>query len=224
MLVALTCAALAASWLGLTMKSQRTQRDAVAKLQQAGGSILYNYQSTGERSWARAAVPQGPKWLRELLGPEYFDKPVFAWVSPLANTKDWAESINRLPTIRTLYLHSQTVDDEMMALLDGSPQMFELQLMNASISNATAAGLAKYPNLRWLTLSGSSVTDSFINSLAAPALKELHLDNTPTSDAAIPALVKMRSLKRLVAFETNLTEAGVRKLQKQRPDVVLLIR
>jgi len=222
MLVALTCAALAAAWLGLTMKSLRTQREAVAKLQQAGGLLLYNYQSSGERSWARAAVPHGPKWLRELLGPEYFDKPVFASSGRPANVDEWASAINRLPTIRTLYLND--VDDRTMALLDESPNMFELQLWNASFSNATAAGLEKYPNLRWLSLSGSSVTDSFINSLAAPALKELHLDNTPTSDASIPALVRMRSLKRLVAFQTNLTEAGVRKLQKQRPDIVLIVR
>src|SRR3954464_4351966 len=54
----------------------RVQRQAVATIIQAGGSVLYDYQVSPGKVDMKA-TPKGPKWLRNSLGPELFDAVVF---------------------------------------------------------------------------------------------------------------------------------------------------
>src|SRR4051812_25186139 len=52
----------------------RAQRRAVATIRAAGGEIIYDFQSTGRGSSRDGpdVVPAGPRWLRHILGDEYF--------------------------------------------------------------------------------------------------------------------------------------------------------
>jgi hypothetical protein len=214
---------LAAVWLGLTMQAVRTQRAAVAQLQAANGSLLYDYQSNGVASWSRTAQPLGPQWLRRLIGPEYFDKPVLASVTPHVRSDDWVQAVNNLPTLKRLHLSGGNVTDESIQRMTPSSALSELHVRYAQLSAEGVASLEKFPNLRRLDLSGPAVTDEVVARLVAlPSLVDLGLENTAASDASVSVLVKLPRLRRVMVFGNRLTETGVEKLQHERPDVVVL--
>ena len=52
-------------WLAVTVNRARKQREAVAAIEAVGGMVLYEHQYDDSE-------PPGPKWLRELVGDEYF--------------------------------------------------------------------------------------------------------------------------------------------------------
>jgi internalin A len=59
------------SWLGWIIRSARIQREAVAAIERAGGSVQYRSAETKSRSW-------WPKPLVDRLGVDYFDHVVGA--------------------------------------------------------------------------------------------------------------------------------------------------
>jgi hypothetical protein len=179
-----------AVWLGLTMARVRKERSAVKALQAAGASILYNYQSTGDRSWARTAQPQGPKWVRAILGGEYYDRPIFVSVQADAAGRDWIDAVNALTSVKTLYVYDAT-DDVVKRIK--SPALEELHFSGSSINARGLESLAQLPNLR-----------------------RLDLWNCAINDAAIPWLVKMPKLRYLSASGTQISAEGLGELQRQR--------
>jgi len=58
-------------WLGVTVNRARKQREAVAAIEALGGYVRYEYQ------YGSGQEPPGPKWLRELIGEEYFVSVVY---------------------------------------------------------------------------------------------------------------------------------------------------
>jgi hypothetical protein len=60
-----------AVWLGFTMKRLRDQEQAVARIQELGGTVTYHYQLDENGNWISDAQPPGPRWLRAILGPHW---------------------------------------------------------------------------------------------------------------------------------------------------------
>src|SRR5262245_17156491 len=56
-----------AVWLGMLVRNAEKQRRAVARLQELGASVRYDYQDANIK-----ASPPGPNWLRNLIGDDYF--------------------------------------------------------------------------------------------------------------------------------------------------------
>jgi uncharacterized membrane protein len=70
------------------------------------------------------------------------------------------------------------------------------------------------PNLRWLDLAGTKVTDSGLSQLkATPNLTRLHLERTGISDAGLTNLTQLTSLEYLDLYGTEVTDAGLDTLQ-----------
>ena len=64
-------------WLGITAKRARDQKQAVEMIPGLPGLVYYEYQLVDERYTlqppdAPGLKPPGPKWLRQLLGDDYF--------------------------------------------------------------------------------------------------------------------------------------------------------
>jgi uncharacterized membrane protein/YHS domain-containing protein len=92
---------------------------------------------------------------------------------------------------------------------------------NASIAgtNFGDSELAKLaplgPNVRWLDLAGTAVTDAGLAKLSAlPNLTRLHLERTAITDAALPGLAGLPNLEYLNLYATAVTDAGLEPLQK----------
>jgi uncharacterized membrane protein/YHS domain-containing protein/mono/diheme cytochrome c family protein len=91
---------------------------------------------------------------------------------------------------------------------------------NASIagtnfSDAELAKLAKLgPNLRWLDLGGTAVTDAGLAQLEAmPNLTRLHLERTRLTDTGLEHLKNLSELEYLNLYGTGITDEGLDQLQ-----------
>jgi Leucine-rich repeat (LRR) protein len=155
---------------------------AVEAIQAAGGTVIFDYQESGPRTWTTAGTPRGPKWLRERLGPEYFDTPVYIGQFGSPPSREWVAAFNQLPSIKTLLLSGIHADDETLEKLAGSMTLIELHLSASAITDDGLKQLSKFPNLRWLVLNNTGITDAGIPYLAKlQHLQELHLQDTATS-------------------------------------------
>lgn len=92
---------------------------------------------------------------------------------------------------------------------------------NASIAgtnfgDAQLARLAPLaPNLRWLDLAGTGITDAGLAQLAAMGnLARLHLERTAITDMGLAPLSRLPELEYLNLYATAITDAGLAGLQK----------
>lgn len=82
---------------------------------------------------------------------------------------------------------------------------------DAELSHLASLG----PNLRWLDLAGTTVTDAGLGQLKAmPNLTRLHLERTPVTDAGLTNLTQLASLEYLDLYGTEVTDAGLETLQR----------
>lgn len=91
---------------------------------------------------------------------------------------------------------------------------------NASIagtnfSDAELVKLSKLgPNLRWLDLAGTAVTDAGLTQLASmPNLTRLHLERTGVTDAGLAQLSTLSDLEYLNLYGTAITDSGLDSIQ-----------
>jgi uncharacterized membrane protein len=91
---------------------------------------------------------------------------------------------------------------------------------NASVAgtNFGDAELARLvplgPNLRWLDLGGTRITDGGLAQLAGfPNLSRLHLERTALTDAGLTSLTGLAQLEYLDLYGTAVTDAGLEQLQ-----------
>jgi uncharacterized membrane protein/YHS domain-containing protein len=70
------------------------------------------------------------------------------------------------------------------------------------------------PNLRWLDLGGTRVTDAGLAALTTMRnLKRLHLERTAITDAGLKPLAELPELQYLNLYGTAVTDAGLEQLQ-----------
>ena len=71
------------------------------------------------------------------------------------------------------------------------------------------------PQLLWLNIARTGVTDNVAETLSKFALLErLHAENTLLSDAATPNLSKLSNLKYLNLYGTNISDASIENFRK----------
>jgi YHS domain-containing protein len=92
---------------------------------------------------------------------------------------------------------------------------------NAAVAgtNFGDAALAKLavigPNLRWLDLAGTRISDAGLAPIAAMSnLKRLHLERTGVTDAGLAVLSGLAGLEYLNLYGTEVTDAGLDSLEK----------
>ena len=67
-------------WLGWLVRSARIQREAVAAIKNAGGTVKYDWEwSNG--SMIPAGKPWAPRWLVDLIGVDYFGHVTAVWLT-----------------------------------------------------------------------------------------------------------------------------------------------
>ncbi|MCC6153271.1 MAG: hypothetical protein IT367_05905, partial [Candidatus Hydrogenedentes bacterium] len=113
------------------------------------------------------------------------------------------------------------VNDEALAKLVAlAPQVTWLNLAGTKVTDAGLAQVASLTKLTRLHLERTEVTDAGIANLAALAnLQYLNVYGTKVSDASIDALQKMASLKKLYVWNSQITKEGAEKLKTARPDL-----
>lgn len=95
--------------------------------------------------------------------------------------------------------------------LHANPSIAGQRFGDAELSKLAALG----PNLRWLDLGGTAVTDTGLTNLTRlPNLVRLHLERTGVSDAGLAAILVLSNLEYLNLHSTAITDEGVTQLGK----------
>ncbi len=124
----------------------------------------------------------------------------FALVPRLERFPDEAvRQLKRLPNLNWLSFKSTNVTDEQLAYLEFAPYLETLYLDDCQqITNAGIALLAKAPNLKSLSVSGTGINDDALPHIARLSkLQSLNLENTSIYGVALSELEKCHSLREL---------------------------
>ena len=174
-------------WLGWLVHRARVQRQAVAAIVKAGGNVLYDW----EYGHPPDAKPNGPKWLRELIGIDYFD------------------------TVVAINANRPAVDDAVVAHIGRLVHVKFLGLQDSTVTDAGLAKLAGLHELRNLLLRAPNVNGSSFRHLSGlRSLCNLHFVMTPITDENLVYLLPLTSIQRLSFYDTRITDAGMKTLAK----------
>jgi hypothetical protein len=162
------------------MRAER-QRRAVKAIEAAGGAVEYD-------------SPGSETFLRQWLPEDYFDDVEVVVLSRTQPTDDVWAHLERLPTVRQLFLDDPGITDDELVHLRG---LTLLQYLDLSTTYVTDAGVAR---LQGLT-----------------RLQVLLLNKTQVTDAGLVHLQGLTALDELWLTNTQVTREGANRLQKALP-------
>lgn len=127
-----------AVWLGIVVNRAREQREAVEAIKNVGGEVRYDWQTetiTPQGITVVGGVPDGPFWLRQLIGDDYIWKvETVRFPSPFTTKEEILKSVPHLRHLQSLRIVAiehwesvgsiDTVHELEAALPDCEIQMF----------------------------------------------------------------------------------------------------
>jgi hypothetical protein len=183
-------------WCAWILAGARIQHDAVAAIEKAGGSVVYDWEL---RDTPLVPTPKPPwlKWLVDHLGVDCFSNVIRVDLGRKGGDPELAQVAN---LTRIDYLNAR----------------------GSAITDAGLAHLKRLTRLRELRLDGTAVSDAGLAHLRSlTSLRVLDLSSTRVTDAGIPFLERLGLLERLNLWRTKVSEAGVRELKRALPHLLL---
>jgi hypothetical protein len=140
------------------------QRDTIAAIKRAGGEVWYDWQFRGNSNVPNAG-PDGPKWLVDALGVDYFGN-----VSAVA-------------------AQTPKFSDQELGLVANLQKLERLNLNGSSITDAGLAAVRALRNLDALLLVATHTSDAgLVNLKDLSRLTLLDLDQTRVTDGGLAHL------------------------------------
>ncbi len=192
--------------LGWLVRSAHVQRDVVAAIWRAGGSVFYDSEWNNGKS-VPGGKPWAPKWLVGLIGVDYFGHVTSVWLQP-APTDGAIVEIGHLTQLERLQLVQGFVSDGELAHLKGLTNLSNLLLGN--VSDAGLAHLKGLTELKGLKLGGTQVTDAGLAHLKGlTKLEVLQLGAAQVTDAGLAHLKGLTKLRRSSSTAIGSVPSGV---------------
>ena len=191
--------------LGWKARRASIQRRAVAAIEGAGGTVLYDYQIVGGVILFSQPHP-APAWLRRAIGDEFFQEPEMVILSglnspggprPVGETLDAVTRLDHLSRLQTQFV---PIDDAAFARLAAMPRLARVSLLDVALTDEGLNAVASSPALESLTLRSrpGAITARGIERIARqPRVKNLGLDNVELPDPS-----DLAPLARLARLET----------------------
>jgi len=179
----------------------------------------------GVRSWWAAAASSQRAVLARLQAQGPVDETYWEHSIParLEIATSWLLGV-KFRRVEGLMLHGDrfTADGhEVAQALQPFSELARLDVIDLeSFDDDDLAGLPWLPNLRDITLLGTSVTDRSAETLVrCPRLASINLNDSEVTDRTLEILRDLPTLKFLMVFRSNVTPHGVAKFRMARPDV-----
>ncbi len=202
--------------LGWLVRSADVQRDAVAAIRKAGGTVAYDWQWKNGKT-TPGGTPWAPKRLVDLLGVDYFGH---------VTQVSYAERRMHLLLTRLVQMRAEIV--ELRSHARGNlqspagatatraepPKAIPPPMTDGT---ALAANLSELTKVSSVDLSGTDVTDEGLAHLKPLIrLSELNLGDTQITDSGLAHLGGLTNLSILDASNTKITDAGLVHLRGLR--------
>jgi hypothetical protein len=208
-------------WLGWIVRSTRVQREAVAAINGAGGSVLYDWQWVHGR-FIPTGRPGAPGWLVDRMGNDYWGHVVYANVNERGSDTTLSY-IAQLSRLEELELAMAPVTDSRLAHINGLSNLRVLSLNSAGVSNAGLIHLEGLRSLERLVLASKHVTDAGLAHLRGlHSLSILSLAGAGVTDAGLMHLRELRALEMVDLTGTAVTDAGVVALRQALPKLSVI--
>jgi internalin A len=240
---------LAAVWMGYLTNRAVQQRRAVAAIKQLGGEVAYDWEFAKpdrRRSWPNNVEPHPPgsRWLRKLVGDEYFQRVReidlhnrdselpragigLPSLSGLSHVREIDITGFELSTKQLSFLASMNELEELHldecvltgnALVHLRPdRLIDLKMETCQITPAALQEIGRCTLLEELSLDDTTVDAQQMGWLAPlKQLRSLALSNTGTTDAALAHLADLTTLRIVALDENPLTGAGLRHLARSQ--------
>lgn len=182
----LACTFLAVLLAWATSKANR-QRRAVAFLKQCGDCVLYDYEQTdlvlAPYFAEHPPTPPGPKWLRQLLGVDYFANVVYVQSSGVLSDAD-LRFLHDVPELEVLHFTDRNVSDDDVTHISSCHRLKRLTLNGTNISKVGLLRLCALKNLELLDLhnGGQFEVKEFERPCELPNLKALGIPENIASE------------------------------------------
>ena len=194
--------------LGWIARRARVQREAVAAILNVGGSVTYDWESNDSK-------PRGPRWLRRMIGPDYFDTVVFVSADTIQADDVLMVQIGRLTDVRALYLQGVSVTDAGLAHLANLRDLRTMHLRSSRITGSGLRSLVDLPKFHNLLIYATPITDGNLAHVERLSkLTNLGLKKTHISDDGIQHLARMGSLRKLWLWDSQIGDDGLRRLER----------
>jgi hypothetical protein len=228
-----------ALFVGWRANRAYVQRQAVARIIAANGSITYDFQFGVPSSSRGTKQPPAPGWLRRWIGDEYFQEvsgvTIRAYTSPepveaishldslesleissLIRVGDGLEKIQGSSRLKIVKLSGPGVTDTWLGnLLQTSRNLERLELNGADISDAGLTHLSGLSKLEALGVVNSpKVTDATVE-IVVPTLPSLTMLNLGAglTDRSLPIIGRCQGLRKLTLSRTKVTDQGIANLE-----------
>jgi len=223
-------------WLGIQVNAARRQREAVAAILSAGGTVVYDYEIVPSASPSTALLktlpagvrrtdkridhnqlPHGPAWLRAQIGDDYFRTVIAVYLNhPNAGIKKAdLDQLAKLPHLREFVFEGNRTDihDKDLATLGQLHELELLQFIGGSIDGSILNVLTNPARLKNVCFSDMDIDDVALGGLEKmTGLEILFLDRTRITDAGLAHLRNLINLENLDLGYTEITDAGLRQL------------
>ena len=170
-------------WFGIRMDRARRQERAVAVLRERG-DIFYESQFNhwSLKSLTKKTKPWRPKWLRSIVGDDFFDRVYAAYLFRSPSDED-LKYLRDLPDIETLIISSLQVTGKGIEHLRALPRLKELYLNCDKMTDTDLAHLPPLHGLRYLNVYCSMSDQAFGSIAALESLETLEIARGPASSA-----------------------------------------
>lgn len=201
------------SWLGVEIRRAQDEAPAVTAIRAIGGEVYYQHERHTPYG-RQPPEPPGPKWLRRILGDQFFARVSIVSYPPRATDAD-LEHLDGIRHLTELGIGASTTSLAGRARIWNRHELTSLGLRSTSITDEEIAQAAALTKLENLDLSNTPVTDRVVDTLQRlPALKSWGLDGTLVSDSTIEWTIE--SLQRANQPQTGPTIAPAPSEEQQQ--------
>ena len=185
--------------VGWLVRSARIQREAVAAITKAGGSVQYNWGWADGKPIA-GAWPWVPGRMIDLIGPDYLGH-----VTRVSYMQRALDSLNARVAKRSAVFSAQIVAQAELAEAQAKPAPALGSAAGAAVTPVQSLAPSKSPE---------SESMAFMADLTRlPQLASLDLSFTDVTDDGLAQLKRLTSLKELDLMHTRITDAGLAHLK-----------
>ena len=132
--------------------------------------------------------------------------------------------MNRFTALQELWAKDTGVNTASISRFPLLPQLQVLSLPGTNLTGGRLAFLKNTPRLHTLFVGGTNLTDDDLTGLEhAKELRTLYIPTNPKiTDAAVPLLSRIPTLRELNVDFTSISEAGRAQIRQARKDVKLV--
>jgi hypothetical protein len=202
--------------LGWTCYEARVQREAVAAIERAHGQVEFDWEFDLDSN------PHGkPGWLRQHLGPGFFEQVTRVSFSGTADDALMAD-VGQFRHLQILWIEGGAVTDAGLAPIENLRTLRDVTLGSTRVTDNGIARLRRLTRLESLVVSGTGITDAGLAIIVGlPNVQVLMLQSTRITDAGLARLTNSKSCRIVYVAGTNVTPEGIAAMKAKCPWIII---